>query len=467
MSHQHKIAAAILFAATFALAAFAVSSFRAKAAGGLITVDIAERRQPIEGWEVTLRGWETNKLENRYDPSFLDSIDEVLHELVDVAGVNRVRLQIRSGNERRMDDWAKFVSGEYSYSEFESVLYANDNDNKDPFVADPSGFQWSDVDFHVEHFVQPMQKMLAARGEKLFVNLCVVDFAKGDLGSLDLSANPEEYAELVATAFDHLKEKYGLTPDSLEIILEPENSGTWQAERIGPAIRAAKKRLKSKGYEPQIIAPSSKLAKHALYYFDKIDRAGADVDVIAYHSYDRPPNEVRDAIARAAKKAGVRTAMLEHLRADVNEFHADMTVANVSAWQQWGVAHLRDGGNYLLLGEPSKPKGARVSLASRTRFLAQIWRHARIGDVRVEAGSDDATLKPLAFVKPDGRAVLSVIADAARTFSVNGMPPGTYRAEFTTAGALAKDGGMIDIGADGRAELSIPAKGVITIAPAK
>lgn len=463
MSHKYKFAAAAFLAALFALAAFGVSSFRARAAGGLITVDLAARRQPIEGWEVTLRGWETNKLEDRYDPSFLDSIDEALHDLVDEAGVNRVRLQIRSGNERRVDDWAKFISGEYSYSTFESLLYANQNDNKDPFVADPAGFQWSDVDFHVEHFVQPMQKMLAARGEKLFVNLCVVDFAKGDLGALDLAMNPEEYAELVAAAFDHLKSKYGLTPDSLEIILEPENSGTWQAERIGPAIRAAKKRLKSKGYEPQIIAPSSKLAKHALYYFDRIDRAGADVDVIAYHSYDRPPDDVRGAIARAAKKAGVRTAMLEHLRADVNEFYADMTIAEVSAWQQWGVAHLKDSGSYLLLGDRSKPKGERVSLASRTRFLSQIWRHARIGDIRVEAGSDDATLKPLAFVKPDGRAVLSVIVDDTRTFSVNGMPPGTYRAEFTTAGALAKDAGMVEIGADGRAELSIPARGVITI----
>lgn len=463
MLHKNKFAAAAVFAAFFALTAFGVSSFRARAAGGLVMVDIAERRQPIEGWEVTMRSWETNKQEDRYDPSFLDSIEEALHELVDIAGVNRVRLQIRSGNESRVDEWAKFVAGDYSYTQFESVLYANENDNKDPYVADPAGFQWSDVDFHVEHIVQPMQKMLAARGEKLFVNLCVVDFAKGDLGALDLATNPEEYAELVAAAFDHLKSKYGLTPDSLEIILEPENSGSWQAERIGPAIRAAKKRLKSKGYEPQIIAPSSKLAKHALYYFDKINRAGADVDVIAYHSYDRPADDVRAAIARAATRAGVKTAMLEHLKADVNEFYADMTVAEVSAWQQWGVAHLRDSGNYLLLGDPSKPKGDRVSLASRTRFLSQIWRHARIGDVRVKAVSDDATLKPLAFIKPDGRAVLSVIAGEARGFSVSGMPEGTYRVEFTTAGALAKDAGTIDIGADGRAELSIPAKGVITI----
>lgn len=462
------------FVALAAAAAAAVSALfasapilKAKAAGDDIAVDLSERFQRLEGWEATIRAWEINKRENRYDPSFIESIDEVLGDLVEEAGVNRLRLEIRSGNESRADIWTPFQSGEFTHDEFEAQFYANENDNKDPFVADPSGFQWTDLDFRVENVVLPMRDLLAARGEKLFVNVCFVDFAKGNLGGLDLALKPEEYAELVAEAFKHLKSKYGLTPDAFEIVLEPENSGTWQAERIGPAVKAVRKRLKAEGFDPQIIAPSTKLAKNALYYYNTAMRSGADIDVIAYHSYDRPADTIRSDIARAAKDAGVKTAMLEHLRADVNEFYADMTIANVSAWQQWGIAHFNDGGKYLLVGDPTRPKGDRVRLGTRTRALSQIWRHARIGDVRVGARSADPALKPLAFVKPDGRAVLSVIADGPDEFSVSGLAPGTYSVERTTADVLAEKAGAVTVGSDGHARLSIPARGVVTIVQQK
>lgn len=448
-------------------AAIAATSMQADAGDAVILVDPARRFQALEGWEVSIRGWEQNKAEDRYDPTWRQESEEVVRRLVEDAGINRVRLEVHSAVEAKTDHWRRFVDGEETYASWSEIRYANENDNKDPFTLDPEGFHWSELDAKVEAILLPMQALLAERGERLFVNLCIVDFRKGDHGELDLAAKPQEYAELVLAAFEHLKSKYGLAPDALEIMLEPENAQGWRPERLGPAIKAAKKRLAAAGHHPQIIGPSTVAAKNAVRYFDAAQRGGAGIDVLSYHSYDFPKDDVRAAIARRAEQAGVKTAMLEHLKADVSELHRDLTVANASAWQQWAIANFADNGHNLLVADLSKPKGERLRLARRTRFLSQIWRHARIGDVRVDAHSSDPELKPLAFVKPDGSLVVAVIAGAQREFAIEGLAPGDYAIEMTTDGARAKDAGLIAVGADGVARVSIPARGVVAIFPAQ
>ncbi|MEK7264853.1 MAG: hypothetical protein AAB227_02030 [Pseudomonadota bacterium] len=464
MAQKFKIsavAAAAFFAAVAALA-FAPRETRA-AAGADISIDLSKRFQTLSGWEVPIRGWEQDKVGDRYDDTWRQDRHEVARKIVDDVGINRVRLEVRSNTENPVDYWTRFVNGEETYFSWHNHNYEKQNDNKDPFALNPAAFQWAGLDYRVETLVLQMRDLLAARGEKLFVTLCFVDFNKGSLGTLSYATKPEEYAELIAATFDHLKEKYGLTPDALEIVLEPENSGLWRAERLAPAIRAATKRLAKKGYRPQIIGPSTKLAKNAVPYFNTAAHAGAKIDTLSYHSYDNPSDDVRRGIARQASASGVSTAMLEHFSADVGEFYRDMTIANVSAWQQWAIANVMDNGKYLLVADLTKPKGERLRLSAKTRALAQIWRHARIGDVRVGAISADPSLKPLAFVRPGGGVSVSVITEGAADFTLQGLPPGAYEIEYTTPQALAKTGGTVTVGADGRAHLSIPAKGVITI----
>ena len=433
------------------------------AAGADISVDPSKRFQTLAGWEVPIRGWEQDKIGDRYDATFREERDEVARALIHDVGVNRVRLEVRSNTENPVDYWTRFVNGDETYLSWHNHNYEKVNDNQDPFVADPSGFQWSGLDYRVDTLVLPMRDLLAARGERLFITLCFVDFNKGGLGTLIFATKPEEYAELIAATFDHLREKYGLTPDALEIVLEPENSGPWRAERLAPAIKAATKRLAKNGHHPLIIGPSTKSAKNAVRYFNAATHAGGKIDVLSYHSYDNPADEVRVGIARQANVSGVSTAMLEHFSADVNEFHRDMTIANVSAWQQWAVASVLDNDKYLLVADLSKPKGERLRLAAKTRPLAQIWRHARIGDVRVGAASSDPALKPLAFVRPDGGVSVSIIAGDGGDFTIGGLPAGKYQIERTTDAAFAERGGEIAIGADGRATVSIPSRGVITL----
>ena len=462
-----KFGALAALAVAAGLAAFSLAPHRSRAASGAeISVDLAKRHQTLSGWEVPIRGWEQDKAGDRYDDSWRRERDEVARRLIDDVGINRVRLELRSNTENPVDYWTRYVNGEETYYSWHNRNYEKRNDNDDPDKPDPAGFQWAGIDYRVDTLVLAMRDLLAARGEKLFITLCFVDFNKGSLGTLTYATKPEEYAELIAAAFDHLREKYGLTPDALEIVLEPENSGPWRAERLAPAIRAATKRLAKRGYHPRIVGPSTKLAKNAVPYFNAATHAGAKIDTLSFHSYDNPSDEVRRGIARQAAVSGVSTAMLEHFSADVNEFYRDMTIANVSAWQQWAIAHVMDNGKYLLVADISKPQGARLRLAAKTRPMAQIWRHARIGDTRVAAASADPSLKPLAFVRPDGGVSLSVIADRGGDFTVEGLPAGAYEVEYTTAQALAQTGGKVAVGADGRAPLSIPAAGVITIFPA-
>ena len=70
--------------------------------------------------------------------------------------------------------------------------YLVTNDNADARVINSAGFDFTEMDHDVEMGVLPMRKLLAARGEKLLVNLCYVAFVKS---RANLHENPEEYAE--------------------------------------------------------------------------------------------------------------------------------------------------------------------------------------------------------------------------------------------------------------------------------
>jgi hypothetical protein len=79
---------------------------------------------------------------------------------------------------------------------------------------------------------------------------------------------PEEYAKLIHLTFDHLKQRYGITPDALEDILEPDNTDDWRGHEIGTAMVAAVTRLRGADFSPDVIAPSTASARRAADYID-------------------------------------------------------------------------------------------------------------------------------------------------------------------------------------------------------
>lgn len=402
-----------------------------------VTVDPAHTHQTVGGWEATARLWEFDKAQDRFDGSWLAQRDAIFGLLVDEAGIDRLRLEIRSGAENPVDYWSQFASGRLGYKDFKARFYEKINDNADPFVLNPAGIQLSELDWRVENIVLPVKARVEARGRRFHLNLTYVDFRWSERqGTLSHAEQPEEYAELILAAFDHLRARYGLVPDSLEIILEPDNSAKWRGSEIGRAIVAVSRRLKAAGYgDVAIIAPSTAKAGRALAYFEDAARVPGAADAmttLSYHRYEgEPAPDVLHEIRDSARRHGLSTAMLEYVDGDLADLIADLTEADASAWQQFGIAApLRPDGTprpgWLIMATPQPGGGVRLDLSPAAADLALVFDTVAPGAVRVETRSDSRDVGAVGFRTVDGRLVLVIDPRRDGTLTLSGLAAGRY-----------------------------------------
>ncbi len=399
------------------------------AARTVVRVDPSVTHQTIAGWSATAYAGQEFASYPLYS-------EEMLDLAVDYLGINRVRLEVRSGAENRRDLWSEYRAGDVDYPAWRAGRYATVNDNDDPTDIDWRGFHFSELDHTVATVVEPLRARLAARGEKLFVNLNYVAFTPQiGPGGTYLHDDPEEYAEFVVATFLHLRRRHGWVPDSLELILEPDNVPQWDGGTIGRALVAVAARLAERGFTPSFAAPSNTSMGAAVRYFDAMVEVPGAVErlgTLTYHRYREATRINLKAIAARARRYGLETAMLEHIRSGYASLHEDLKVGRNSAWQQFtlgGPEAKNSGGSYFLLaGDPARP---RVVPADRTRYLRQLFAYVRAGAVRVGATSDQAGFDPLAFVHPDGGMVVVVEARRRGRFEVEGLPAGTYEVSYT------------------------------------
>lgn len=467
LSMRHRILAGVVaLAAAIAVATGWSQSTERTAA---ITVLPAQTHQTMAGWEVTPRYWEMNKAENRYDNSWQPHRELILDRMVNELGINRIRLEYRSGFENPVDYWSQFVAGKLSYRDLGPYWYRAINDNDDPRVANAAGFQFANLDFQVEQVLLPMRRLMEANGERLFVNLCFVDFSSAG-SNIEHALAPDEYAELTLQTFLHLKNKFGIVPDALEIILEPDNTEHWRGRQIGLAIVAAMDRLRRAGFSPQVIAPSVSKAGNFAAYFDAMIAVPGVLPLLhtaAYHRYDIQSGRAIPDIRKRADQHKLQTGMLELLSGNADVLHGDLKDMNASAWQMWGIANrMTTPGSVTKsfyyevdLSDPARPR-ARMTPASRG--LAQYFRYIRIGAVRVGATTDYDAFDPVAFRNTDGTFVVAVKAARGGRISVAGLPPGTYGIRYTTT-AEAIDLPPVRIEAGQAIPAAIPAGGVLTV----
>ena len=151
-----------------------------------IEVQPSSRFQTMTGWEVTARMWEEDKKNDRYDGSWLLHRDEIAEGLA-AAGIDRIRLEVRSGSENPVDYWALFAGGQIGYRDFQSHRYEKINDNADPRQTDPQGFKFSELDYRVETMLLPLKAAVERRGRRLVVNLCYSDFKWRSTGQSSVS----------------------------------------------------------------------------------------------------------------------------------------------------------------------------------------------------------------------------------------------------------------------------------------
>ncbi|MCH8827936.1 MAG: carboxypeptidase regulatory-like domain-containing protein, partial [Chloroflexi bacterium] len=170
------------------------------------------------------------------------------------------------------------------------------------------------------------------------------------------------------------------------------------------------------------------------YFDDMIGVPGVSglLTEISYHRYRGTSAANAQKLADRAAEHGLRTAMLEHIGADYHELHEDLTVGNISSWQQFTLAFPSsdNGAHYFIIGNPTGASPT-VSYGDRTRYLRQYFKYIRAGAQRIEATRTDG-FSPAAFVNADGGYVVVVKADRAGEFTLRGLPPGRYGISYTT-----------------------------------
>ncbi|HEU4630966.1 MAG TPA: hypothetical protein VFS08_14545 [Gemmatimonadaceae bacterium] len=429
-------------------------------ADATITLAPTARFQTMRGWEATAQAGQE---EIAAFPQYRDALPEWA---VDSVGLDRLRLEIRSGAENPRDSWGEMRAGRLSGSAWRCLRYEAVNDDASPTTMDPAGFHFGELDLTVEQVVLPMKRRLEARGERLFLNVNYVAFVQQCPGVRYDHRDPAEYAEFVLATVQHLRDKYGLVPDAWEVILEPDTGTPWHGAEIGAAIVAADQRLRAAGFDVDFIAPSTTSMANAVPYADelatRVPAARPLLAELSYHRYTGVSDANLRAIAERAAAYGTATAMLEHMGADHEELHRDLAIGNVSAWQQFVLAYTGDdeGDAYLKVGTTGGTPSLR--LGSRTRYLRRYFQHVRRGAVRIGAASDDEAFAPLAFVNPDDRYTVVVKTTRGGTVGVRGLPAGRYGVASTTAD---EDGSEPDvtIAAGGELRATIPDRGVLVI----
>ena len=434
----------------------------------IISLDSTVTYQTINGWEATAFAGEN--IDNPaptvmgIHPGFDIYIGPLLDMAVNDVGINRIRLEIRSGIENPQDHWMRYQTGQINYNDgpdtdsWRQVRYTWINDNDDPDETNVEGFHFSELDNKIDKVVTPLKQRVEANGEHLYINLNVVDFG---ISNFELSANPEEYAEFALAAFQHIDSEYGWAPDALEIALEPHH-GTWDATELGNALVAAAQRLEANGYTPDFIAPSVTTADGSIVWYNimkTIPGVMTYLTEFSYHYYGGNTDANRQTIGTIATQDGIRTAMLEWWSPSnsYNILHKDLKMAHNSAWQQgtlMGVIQV----------DETDPNNPIVSISDYSKFYRQYSKFVRAGAVRIEATTTDNTFDPLAFVNTDGKNVVVVKAAVGGSFSIQNLPAGTYGIKYTVSQSVW-DFDLADVIISSGEVLStnIPADGVINI----
>lgn len=426
-----------------------------------ITVDPGTTYQTMRGWEVT------PFVTSECDPAFPALRDAFIDLAVNDIGINRIRLEVRSGVENSVDHYANYLANgcpeppSPEYTEWRENRYATVNDNADPNVINPAGFHFTELDRSVEQIVLPMMQAMAARGERLWINVNYVAFTSQIAGGAYHHDDPDEYAEFVLATYQHLDDAYGFTPDTWELVLEPDNVSQWNGTLLGEAIVAAAARLSANGYTPRFVAPSNTNMANAISYFDQmiaVPGALTWLEEFSYHRYGGVSLANLQAIADRAVQHNLSTGMLEWWfdNATYPVLHEDLTVGRNSAWQGAVLAGLFDY-------DAADPNNPLIEYRTNTRFYRQYFKFVREGALRIGAQSDGSTLEPIAFVNEDGGYVVVLKANAGASFSVTGLPAGTYGVKYTTNAEYDVDLPDVAIASGEPLTGSIPQAGVVTV----
>jgi hypothetical protein len=423
---------------------------------GTVRVHPEQTFQTMRAWEAT--AWAGNL--DRTPPS-------VRNEILDSAaalGITRLRVPVKAGSEQPVDHWRRWRAGEIDYDGWRCVRYATVNDNDDPDVIDWDGFNFSELDNVVETVVLPFRERLERRGEQARFNLNYVAFTDQLCGGEYIHVDHlDEYAEFVLAAHVHLRDKYGLVPDSWEMILEPDNTDEWTPAKLAEAMEIVGPVLEAHGFNARFVAPSTVSMRGGLDWVRAIvDRPDARRYLweISYHRYHAATSEAARQYGALATEVAP-TAMLEWMPADHNALYTDLAVAQVSSWQQFALGDFGDDeeGKYFLIEEPTAGEFV-VRPGSRTSYLRPFIRNVRPGAIRIGAEVVNGNHRAVAFTNPDGGRVVGVWHRRSGSVVLEGLEPGEYQVIRVNADGTREETSVLG----GRAEFAVEGSGIMVVA---
>ncbi len=414
-----------------------------------LTVVPGQTFQTWRGWEVTpSAGWTVSQ--TAYDSLATVAANDL--------GITRVRLEV-SGNIIESQNRPGICGN--------SQAYVGLNDNNNPNVVNPAGFDWLCFDQKMTNYILPLKQRVQALGRQFTLNVCYVGFSTTDAFQ---QTDPAEYAELVNVVLDRLKNNYGLEPDIWEVRLEPETGYKVTGTQVGQMMAAAVARVRAAGYNKVKFAlPSNASANSAITYFNQAlavpGVSPGDIAELVYHRYGAPTGNTLPGIHTAAQAIGAETAMLEWFSSTEHTLWQDLTQAQVSSWAKYVLAGPYQSatvGNQLYYADvPAQ----RFYLRTATYYLRQYMRYIHPGDVRIGTSTALSGVEAVAFRSTTGAVTVVANAPGAQTFHIGGLPAGTYTVSYSTATALGAVGSTIVIGSGQTLSTSLPAAGTITISP--
>jgi hypothetical protein len=412
---------------------------------------------------------ETNTLgTSKVNPAWPHYKDEVIDKLVNDMGINRVRLQFKPGIENTAEDFfLDYLNGEITYMQLNGFRANPVNDNSDPDSINWSGFQFAEIDHKMNEFIVPIRnKLLEDRGDTLWINICHV----GNDASAILHANsPAEYAELMLAIFIHMDDSFGIVPNSIEITLEPDYGGSpWTAAKLVHNLLATQALLAGHGYHPRFIVPSVTNGANLINWWPNMKAVDTTwlqyVDEASTHRYGSPTNAQLNANQAAVEADGKRLSQLEYIGATYHMLHEDLKRNHV-AWAQYVLATYYNPDPQtayygIIQTNPSDPQ---VVVSSLAKYFRHYMRYIRPYAVRKGASTTDPQFDPVAFENVGGNYAVMVKATAAGSFTIGGLPAGTYHLRYTTDADTMVNPGDQTILAGQVIQASMPAPGVLTV----
>jgi hypothetical protein len=318
-----------------------------------------------------------------------------------------------------------------------------------------------------------MARRLEARGEHLWLNVQYTAFTDSICRGYGYDHDrPAEYAEFAVAVFEHLRDTFGVGPDSWELMLEPDNTRIWHADRLAQAAEATADRLQRAGFTPAFVGPAVTNAGNAIPYFDALwgrEALRPFLKELSYHRYGGATRETVGAIGQLSRDRGVATAMLEMIGAGYEDLFTDLTLGNVSAWQQFALSYPdRDTGAHFFLIDPDAPPGERAQLSATGRYLRQYFRAFRPNGRRIGAESDDSAFEPLAVQNVGDRTAVVIKAARGGHLTITGLGPGVYTTSCWNERAhwdREPDpcAGTVDVDQSGVALVTVPDTGVFSL----